>query len=592
MSAIHIRQIKAFLHSTYDGLIDISDYAGRSAEDQESGFLTRSLAAFAIQSLADIEPAVAANCVTDGYRDNGVDAIHYDTNERILYLVQSKWDHDGSGSIARGDTQKFLKGFRDLIAPHFSRFNARVQNMAGTVNTAISDARTRIFLVVTYSGQQPLSSEVKSDFDDVLREMNDPTDVVTLKTLRQLNIYNTISHGATGAAIDIDVALQGWGQTREPHKAFYGQVSATDVASWWEAHYPHIFAPNIRMFPGDTDVNLSLLTTLRSAPENFWFFNNGITALCASITKKAIGGSSRDMGVFECRDLRVVNGAQTVGSIAAAASSHPDEVAKARVPIRIISLEDCPEGFDREITRTNNTQNRIERRDFVALDQEQERLKNELHLEGITYVYKSGESVPTGAQGFDLVDATVSRACAQPDIALTMQAKREIGRLWEDIQKAPYRQLFNGGVSGLNLWKHVQILRAVDSALTHQQSVLEGRARMFAIHGNRVLAHLVFKNHRVGADAEYSPLTTEEATSIANEVGRLLSQIETHADRLDPDCYIASLFKNQSKCRAVVDAMMQAGQSDAEQTHAEATSETAPSAVSEASDACRYVMKG
>jgi hypothetical protein len=233
------------------------------------------------------------------------------------------------------------------------------------------------------------------------------------------------------------------------------------------------------------------------------------------------------------------------------------------VPIRLVSLENCPEGFDREITRTNNTQNRIERRDFVALDQEQERLKNELHLEGITYVYKSGESVPTGAPGFDLVDGTVARACAQRDIALTMQAKREIGRLWEDIQKAPYKLLFNGGVSGLNLWKHVQILRAVDSALTHQQPILEGRARMFAIHGNRMVAHLVFRNHLVGPDTDYSPLAAEEQKSISNEVAGLLTQMQTHADRLYPDSYIASLFKNQSKCKALAEAITQDRQTNA-----------------------------
>lgn len=335
MSAIHIRQIKAFLHNTYGDLIDVSDYANRATADKESAFLTRALAAFAVQSLADTEPDIAAAAVTDGYDDNGVDAVHYDANERLLYLVQSKWDHDGSGSLSRGDAQKFLKGFRDLIAPYFDRFNAKVQNKSATVNAAISDARTRIFLVVTYSGQQPLSADVKSDFDDVLREMNDPTDIVTLKTFRQLNIYNTISHGATGAAIDVEIALHEWGQTRDPHQAFYGQVSATEVASWWDTHYPHIFAPNIRMFLGDTDVNLSLMTTLRSSPENFWYFNNGITALCATITKKAIGGSNRDVGLFECRDLRVVNGAQTVGSIAAAAASHPEDVAKALSLIHI-----------------------------------------------------------------------------------------------------------------------------------------------------------------------------------------------------------------------------------------------------------------
>jgi hypothetical protein len=551
MSAIHIRQIKAFLTNTFQGLINLSDYVDKPDSEKESAFLTRALAAFSIMTLADTDASTAAQCVTDGFGDNGLDAVHHEPIEGILYLVQSKWDHDGSGSIARGDAQKFIKGFRDIIAPNFNRFNSKIQQMSDLVNAAISDARTRIFLVVVYSGQQPLSTEVKSDFDDVLKEMNDPTELVTLKVLRQLNIYSTISHGATGAPIDIDVALYEWAQTREPHQAYYGQVSASDVASWWDEHYPRIFAPNIRMFLGDTDVNQSLLTTLRAKPENFWYFNNGITALCTSVAKKAIGGSSRDMGVFECKDLRVVNGAQTVGSIAAAAGSHPDEVAKARVPIRLISLENCPEGFDREITRTNNTQNRIERRDFVALDPEQERIKNELQLEGITYVYKSGEMIPSATPGFDLVDATVARACAQEDISITTQAKREIGRLWDDIRKAPYKILFNGSVSGLNLWKHVQVLRAVESSLTQLQTTLEARDRMYAIHGNRFILHMVFKSYPVEPDAEYAELSEDEKRQIAVEVQDLLTKVARVVDKLYPDSYLASLFKNQTKCREV-----------------------------------------
>ena len=229
------------------------------------------------------------------------------------------------------------------------------------------------------------------------------------------------------------------------------------------------------------------------------------------------------------------------------------------MPIRLISLEDCPEGFDREITRTNNTQNRIERRDFVALDDEQERLKNELRLEGVTYVYKSGESVPADAVGFDLVDASVARACAQADIALTMQAKREIGRLWDDINKPPYKLLFNGGISGLALWRHVQILRAVDSGLAQLQSSLEGRPRTFAIHGNRVVAHLVFQKHQIAPGMPYAELTADEKETIASEVSEFLEGVRRYADVLYPDCYVASLFKNQSKCKAIVDAVLAAG---------------------------------
>src|SRR5207249_3032573 len=125
--------------------------------------------------------------------------------------------------------------------------------------------------------------------------------------------------------------------------------------------------------------------------------------------------------------------------IAAANVTHPEEVARARVQIRFISLDDCPEDFATSVTRYTNTQNRIERRDFVALDVQQERIRTELQIEGIEYVYKSGDICPPTRTGFDLTEATVALACSQADIALAVQAKREIGKLWEDLEKAPYK---------------------------------------------------------------------------------------------------------------------------------------------------------
>ena len=168
---------------------------------------------------------------------------------------------------------------------------------------------------------------------------------------------------------------------REPFSAYYGLVSATEVADWWTRYYPKIFMPNIRSFLGETEINQSIVETLLSEPEKFWYFNNGITALCSKIRKKPLGGNTHETGVFECLDVSVVNGAQTVGAIATANAKLPDQVAKAAVLIRFISLESCPEDFAIRVTRTTNTQNRIDSRDFVSLDTEnQERIRTELQL--------------------------------------------------------------------------------------------------------------------------------------------------------------------------------------------------------------------
>jgi AIPR protein len=554
MSELHVRQIRAALEKTFLGLIDVSDITSGSAEMKETTFLTRSLAAYALSYAARILPAEAARAVTDGSSDNGLDAVYYHPTDRILYLVQSKWKRDGHGSIERGDLQKFLKGLKDLLNARWDRFNSKISNRKTELDAALDDAATRIALLIAYTGQEAIAPVVLQDLVDVVNEYNDPSTLVTSQVMRQGDLYAAVGQGLEGAPIDLDVALFDFGQTRDPFTSFYGQVSASDVASWYVVHQSRLLAPNLRMFLGSTEVNESIVETLLQEPQLFWYFNNGITAVCRKIQKKPIGGSSRETGIFTCQDLRIVNGAQTVGAISQAALTAPEKVAQARVAIRLISLESSPADFEKRVTRHTNTQNRIDRRDFVALDSEQERLRRELLIEGVTYSFKSGDSIPSAATGFDLVEATVARACQQAESALSVQAKREIGKLWEDLDRPPYRTLFNPGVSGPELWRSVQLLRLIEQKLVDKRTTLTGRARLLTVHGNRFLSHLVFQCLPNTLVIPLPALTPTDESLVQELTERVFGTALGLIESLYPEAYLSSLFKNATKCQALRDA--------------------------------------
>jgi hypothetical protein len=265
MSAIHIRQIKASLEQTFSGKIDMRDWNKKAAESKELAFLSRSLAAFSIMHLTDINPEEAAESVVDGGKDNGIDAIFYDKRERILYLIQSKWKQNGSGSFERGDLQKFICGVKDLTSERFDRFNKKIQGKADEIDEALNDSDTKIILILSYTGQDHLSAEVKQDLDDFIQETNDATDLMFVKVFDQKYIYYAIAQGSKGLPIDVEVMLYDWGQTREPYQSFYGQVSAAELADWWEKFNTKLFTPNIRTYLGETDVNNGIMETLKGA---------------------------------------------------------------------------------------------------------------------------------------------------------------------------------------------------------------------------------------------------------------------------------------------------------------------------------------
>ncbi|HKN08594.1 MAG TPA: hypothetical protein VJ376_03805, partial [Pseudomonadota bacterium] len=94
--------------------------------------------------------------------------------------------------------------------------------------------------------------------------------------------------------------------------------------------------------------------------------------------------------------------------------------------------------FENEVTRTNNLQNRIEPRDFVAQDSEQRRIRQEMAIEGSDYQFvRSEEATPT-ATTCELIEVTTALACASGDSALAVQVKTGIGRFFNDLSKAPY----------------------------------------------------------------------------------------------------------------------------------------------------------
>lgn len=555
MSVIHLRHITTALEATYSALIDMADYAERPEGEARHAFLQRSLAAYALESLALVDPAAAADGVVDGFGDNGIDAVLYEQVEKTVYVVQAKWDSAGTSAPEAGDVQKFVQGFRDLINTRFDRFNPKLRAKQTTLTAALDDTQAKFKLVLVHSGTQTLSEHARRPLADLVDDLNDTTEIVSYQVLRQSDVHALVAGQAEGVGVSFDVALHDWGSVQEPHIAYYGQIEAEDLAAWWSEHGTRLLAKNLRKFIGDSEVNNSIVDTLLADPENFWYFNNGVTVLCTSLEKKPIGGSDRRSGQFRCEGISIVNGAQTVGCIGTALLKSPEQVAKARVMVRFISLADCPPEFASEVTRATNTQNRIERRDFVSLDKEQERLQTELRLEGHQYALKTGDVDPLPESGCSVTEATVALACALADSGLAVQAKREIGRLWENIERPPYKLIFNGSVSGFKLWRCVEVLRTVEGELKAIQDQKEGKTRSIAVHGNRLILHAVMQRLPVTEFSEPQHDTEASRAQTIILTHQVFDSMANEVDKQFPISYVASLFKNATKCKALVEAI-------------------------------------
>lgn len=547
MGDLHVAQIRRRLTDTTYPHIDVSDVVSHGPDQVESFRITRALAAFVLTKLAGLDNEEAALCVTDGTDDNGIDAIAIvDSDPPRLYVVQTKWSDTGNKGAALDEMMKFQKGLADLVSGKWERFNDKVKKREAELDRILLNTDLRIEVIFASMGTPAVADAVRAHMDDYITTLNDPTEVAVFSYANQGFIYKLLVDETRSSKIDLTVELSDWGRLEGPPDAIYGHVSGSEIASWLRDHGDFLLARNVRVVLPNSEVNNSVLDTITETPENFWYFNNGVTALCDSIDKAPAGGPERRQGTFGFKGVSVVNGAQTVGTLARALRQGKQaELESVRVMVRFISLETVAEDFAKRVTRATNTQNVIGGRDFVGLDAEQVRLRDDFSVDGLTYAIRSGEERPDPDKGCEFGEAAVALACAH-SAALATQAKREVSKLWDDTSKSPYKVLFNGATNYLRVWRTVQVLRAVDRELENARGGLDNRTKGYSIHGNRLIAHVIFdrldmkeiENH----SADWKPIISEARRMT-------IPTLQTMRDIGEDEYggYTAMLFKNATK---------------------------------------------
>ncbi len=562
MSVLHVNQIGRRVREIYEAFIPRDDLKDTDPE-LDNKLQTRCLAAFAVQSLTDCTVIDAATSVIDGGDDNGLDAVFYSESQNCLVLAQSKWIKDGKSEPDSGEVGKFCKGVQDLVNSEFDRFNARLIARRESVENALSTFNCRIILILIHTGKAGLATHATRQLEDLLEELNDASEIATFHLLGQERVYSMMAEGAGGGAINLEFNLSSWGKIESPYSAFYGMITGSEVAEWWKQSGELLFVKNLRSTLGQTDVNRQIVATIEERPEDFWYFNNGITVTAKSVEKTAAGAGNREHGCFKANGAHVVNGAQTVSSVGRF-QGDSEKLEKVKIPLRIISLQDAADEYEALITRCNNTQNRIEARDFVSQDKEQQRLRLELQMEGVDYHIARSEGYKPSARSFGLDEATVAVACSLSDSSLAVLAKREIGRFWIDLDKASYKKLFNPQTSALQVFHAVLAQRLIESKLEKSIKSLEkrsGKRYGVLVHGNRLLAAIVFSRLKLTpklVDPKFDPSVYE--TDVENELAHAVALITDQLSNEFVESFPAVVFKNPTKSKVLFDACLAADQ--------------------------------
>lgn len=562
-----IEHIPNHLHRLFDGKVPLAP-RGKTDREKENNFLSRSLAAFSLHKLSGCTLDEAATSVVDGGGDGGIDAVYFSPISNTLWLVQSKFIENGRGEPDLGDTSKFKDGIDNLLSGKWDAFlkNEAWAKRLPAIKKLLEDYSVlHVSAVLVYSGVNAVSEDRLRLFETLEARYNHGDEYLRFGTYGLVSVHDWITGANEAAGVDkveLEILKPGW--VTDPYQTIYGQVRIADIAALYETHRAVLVEANLRRYKGMTEVNKRIKETLQAEEKHFFYLNNGLTAYCLKLDVAATDRANTEKKKITARSFSIVNGAQTIGIIHAANAGGDGFVF-----LKIISLEKCEEEVDfaRRITESTNFQNQINPRDFVALDDQHERIALQLEVDGIYYHFKEADDVPEpDATNFTLDEAATALACVEPDkdCDVCSMLLRNRKALWsaepvypkDKPQESLCERMFRRERSARTVWRAVQVRRIVIERLNGERPAA-GVRRQFYENARWLVLSLLFMREHL-AQGETLALTDAEKTRAATQTLEIANAIWATAQELglvstgEPYTsprHFKSVFCSEADCR-------------------------------------------
>lgn len=334
-------------------------------------------------SIEDLD-AVGAEVIAGGNNDKKCDIFYLDKEEGRCVIAQCYLSQKSRASAPANKASDLNTAITWLLNTPIKSVPKELQANAQELRQSIKSGELNE-LCIWYVHNCPESKNVSDELSAVehaagiaVHHLNANQSVRVLA--REFgNKQFTRLYKASGSPIlvtdNINTTVKG-GYSIEGNDwaAYQTFVPGSLIFDWYSKWSTDLFSANVRDYLGsresDANINNSIKDTAVESPENFWVYNNGITALVNSLSVKEVSGGSK----LSISGISIVNGAQTSGAIGSLEKRPKNDL---MVPIRFISTNSKSRVQD--IIRFNNSQNKISASDFRSTDQIQKRLKEEFH---------------------------------------------------------------------------------------------------------------------------------------------------------------------------------------------------------------------
>lgn len=459
-------------------------------EDKPKKQIARAFSAFVLQQKFDLDVVTAAKAVVDDYDDHGLDAIYYHENDQTLYLVQSKMKVDAQFTL--GEAQAYIEGIKLLLNKQFNRFNQNVQNLQAQIETALDECE-HIQLLIAYTGSG-ITIQAQNYLQPAIQELIDEGEEQIVPVYQQYSatqIEHDLRNEHAVDAVNERVPVYKFRVQEQPRKVVFGIAKLADLIALHTTHDRKLYEKNIRYFigAGRRGVNKAIKDTLLNEPENFIYLNNGITLIGSTVKPRGNIRGHTGSKYVSVDGLSVVNGAQTIASAAQFVRENPDaDISQAQVMVTIINTGN--DVFHKQVTKARNLQNPVDLANFAALDDTQERLRQEMKMFGVEYLYRPQQTAGFGIRSITLETLAKALACMKADVRVPYQLKAEPSK-FVNQESDEYQAIFSHDLQGSTAINVVNCYLAIQALCTTAERSSPSPEKLVYRHFSYCIATLI-----------------------------------------------------------------------------------------------------
>ncbi|MCJ2031608.1 AIPR family protein [Methylobacterium sp. J-043] len=428
--------------------------------------------------LDDIQTLVS-EAITGGGDDKKCDVLYVDKEREIAVIAQcyiSKKQRDAAPANKASDLNTALTW---LLINDIEALPDGLKGRADELRSAIRNGEVKQFYI-WYVHNLPCSKNVKDELQAV--EQTARSALSSYPFGSDINIFaqeicsaeiSRLYMQAERTVIVTDEIETKIPDAVEVKQAGWSSIMTTVQGSWLNNLYHRygtdLFSANLRGYLGsresDSNINNGIKNSAREEPENFYVYNNGITAL---VLDYELGRRQKASRSLKIRGISIVNGAQTTGSV----SSIGGEISP-HLQIAIRFVKATKDEIIENVVRFNNSQNKLQAADFRSTDPIQERLRGEFtQIPDADYEggRRGGASDAIKRSKFTLPSYTVGQSLAafHGDPVTAYDKKSE---LWTNEKN--YRHIFTDRTTA----KHIIFCYSLLSAITNKKLVLSQKQK-------------------------------------------------------------------------------------------------------------------